>query len=328
MIQPRTKSPVMPPRSGPTGDVGTGIALMVAAMALLPVGDTLSKLLTQAIPAAEVTMWRLLFQTGVMVPLALVLRRRLRGAFASPILALSGFFVVMSLTSLITAFAVMPIATAITIFFVEPLLLVLLAGPLLGEKVGPRRYAAVGVGFIGALLVIRPGFEGFTPVALLPLLAALGYALNVVTIRFAAQSRSSLTIQAGATVYAAMISSAVVLGLWSFDLLSFAAPVAPGWVWGILPLAGVVSAVSFLLIAEAFRRSEAGLLAPFQYLEIVGATVLGFVVFNDLPDLMTVFGASIILGSGAYIVHRERVTAGAGRTQPTEVVEPAPAPQP
>ena len=317
MIRPRTKSPVAPARRTDHGPAGTGIALMIVAMALLPVGDTLAKLLTGAMPPAEVVLWRFGFQSATLAALALILRHRLRGAMFSPVLVLSGLCSVVTMTGLVGAFAVMPIATAIAIFFVEPLILVLLAAPLLGEKVGPRRYAAVAVGFVGALVVIRPGFEGFTPAALLPLMAATGYALNAVILRSAPASRSAPTIQTGAPLYAALIA----LGLFGVMALAggpgLVAPSAPGWVWGVLPLAGLVSAATFLLIAEAFRRSEAGLLAPFQYLEIVGAVLLGYLVFGDLPDMATVLGTAIILGSGGYVVHRERAAArgGGGRAE-------------
>ncbi|WP_341212455.1 DMT family transporter [uncultured Limimaricola sp.] len=312
MIRPRTKSPVAPARRTDHGSTGTGLALMILAMALLPVGDTLAKLLTQALPPAEVVLWRFAFQSTILLLLAGILRHRLRGAMFSPILMLSGLCAVVTMGGLVGALAVMPIATAIAIFFVEPLILVLLAAPLLGEKVGPRRYAAVAVGFVGVLVVIRPGFEGFTPAALLPLASATGFALNAVILRRASATRSALTIQTGATLYAALIAMTLFGAGWLLGLHALNVPTAPGWVWGMLPLVGAVSAGTFLLIAEAFRRSEAGLLAPFQYLEIVGAVALGYLVFGDLPDAATALGMAIILGSGAYVVHRERVAARQG----------------
>lgn len=326
MIRPRTRRPVGLPRRGPTaatGAPGTGIALMVLAMALLPVGDTLAKLLTGALAPGEVVFWRFVFQSLVLLALALLMRDRLRGAMFSPLLALSGLCAVVTMTGLVGAFAVMPIATAIAIFFIEPLILVLLAAPLLGEKVGPRRYAAVAVGFVGVLVVIRPGFAGFSPAALLPLLAATGFALNAVILRHASRSRSALTIQTGATLYATVIAAAVLALFWGLGLAPVASVGAPLWVWGVLPLAGLVSAGTFLLIAEAFRRSEAGLLAPFQYLEIVGATLLGFVVFGDLPDAATALGTAIILGAGGYVVHRERVAQRRDQAGPDPEAEAA-----
>ncbi|SIS88713.1 DMT family transporter [Phaeovulum vinaykumarii] len=284
----------------------TGMVFMALAMLLLPAGDTFAKILTGVMGPVEVTMWRLLAQGLCLLPIVVLLRRRLRGAMFSPVVALSGLLVMITLTSLVTAFSVMPIATAIAIFFAEPLILTLLAGPLLGEVAGPRRYAAVGVGLVGALIVIRPGFSEFGLATLLPLVAATAYALNMIVLRRACATRSGLTVQCGATVYAALGMVGVVCALSAADVVELAPLTRPAWTWGAILGCGAFAAASFVLIAEAFRHAEATALAPFQYLEIVGATAAGFLVFSEFPDGLTWLGVAIILGSGAYIVHRER----------------------
>jgi drug/metabolite transporter (DMT)-like permease len=284
----------------------TGMVLMAVAMLLLPVGDTFAKVLTGVLGPLEVTMWRLLAQGLCLVPIALVLRRRLRGAMFSPVVTLAGLLVMVTLGSLVTAFSVMPIAMAIAIFFVEPLILTLLAGPLLGEVAGPRRYAAVGVGLLGALIVIRPGFSAFGLATLLPLVAATSYALNMVVLRRACDRRSGLTVQCGATVYAALGMVIIVGGASVMGVMELAPLVRPAWTWGAILGCGAFAAMSFVLIAEAFRHADATTLAPFQYLEIVGATAAGYLVFSEFPDGLTWLGIAIILGSGTYIVHRER----------------------
>jgi drug/metabolite transporter (DMT)-like permease len=283
-----------------------GMIFMAFAMLLLPVGDTFAKILTDVIGPVEVTMWRLLAQGLCLLPVVVLLRRRLRGAMFSPVVALSGLLVMITLTSLVTAFSVMPIATAIAIFFAEPLILTLLAGPLLGEVAGPRRYAAVSVGLVGALIVIRPGFSEFGLATLLPLVAATAYALNMIVLRRACATRSGLTVQCGATVYAAIGMVVVVGVLYAAGGIELAPLMRPAWTWGAILGCGAFAAASFVLIAEAFRHAEATTLAPFQYLEIVGATAAGFFVFSEFPDGPTWLGVAIILGSGAYIVHRER----------------------
>ncbi|MER3352392.1 MAG: DMT family transporter [Hoeflea sp. D1-CHI-28] len=283
-----------------------GMMCMAVAMLLLPVGDTFAKLLTSHLAAVEVTTARLMAQALVLLPTALVMRHRLRGPMFSPIVALSGGLVMVTLTSLIWAFSIMPIATAIAIFFAEPLILTMLVGPLLGERVGPRRTIAVGVGLAGVVLVVRPGGDlGWA--ALLPLIAATAYALNMIVLRRASSNRSGLTVQCGATLYACLgmlilCSAFAVNGLYQ---PGFAA--LPVWGWGAIAASGAFAAVSFILIAEAFRRAEAGLLAPFQYLEIIGATVAGFFVFGDLPDHLTWTGITIILASGLYVFWREQM---------------------
>ncbi len=284
----------------------TGMVFMTLAMLLLPVGDTFAKVLTGVMGPVEVTMWRLLSQGLCLLPFVVLLRHRLHGAMFSPVVALSGLLVMITLTSLVMAFSVMPIATAIAIFFAEPLILTLLAGPLLGEVAGPRRYAAVGVGLMGALIVIRPGFSEFGLASLLPLVAATAYALNMIVLRRACATRSGLTVQCGATVYAACGMVVVVGALGAVGVVELAPQTRPAWAWGAIFGCGAFAAASFVMIAEAFRHANATTRAPFQYLEIVGATAAGLLVFSEFPDGLTWLGVAIILGSGAYIVHRER----------------------
>lgn len=282
-----------------------GMLCMVVAMLLLPLGDSLAKLLTGVVHPIEVTMWRLAAQSVFLVPVAFVLRRRLRGSILSPVVLLSGALLAVSLSALISAFAVMPLATAIAIFFVEPLLLTLLAGPLLGEVPGRRRLIAVGIGLAGALIVIRPGFSSYGWVTVLPLISALAYALNMIVLRKACETRSGLTVQCGAALYAAIIVAAVALAAHLGGIIAVNPTAIPGWGWGAVLGAGVLAAVSFVLIAQAFRLAEASSLAPFQYLEILSAVGVGYLLFGDLPDAMTGLGVTIILASGLYVFHRE-----------------------
>lgn len=286
-----------------------GMASMALAMALLPVGDAISKSLTTVIAPFEVTLLRSLAQAAFFLPVAWVMRRHLAGPILSGASLISAGLIVTVLYSLITAFEVMPIATAIAIFFVEPLLLTLLAGPFLGEVPGPRRFAAVGVGLVGALIVIRPNFAVFGPVALLPLLAALCYALNMIVLRKARGGQSPLSFQLGASLCAAGLLLFIEI-LRQLSGLAPDLPLLPGWTGYAVLAAGALSTVTFLMITFAFSRVEASLLAPFQYLEIVGATVLGFLVFGDIPDGLTFLGTGIILASGIYVFHRERVQDG------------------
>ena len=224
-----------------------------------------------------------------------------------PVVALSGVLVMVTSTSLIAAFSVMPIATAIAIFFAEPLLLTLLAGPLLGEVTGARRLAAVAVGLAGAVIVIRPGFSAHGMATFLPLLSATAYALNMIVLRIASRTRSGLTIQCGATAYAAAGMVVLVVVSQGMGALTVQPFTYPAWAWGAVFGAGAFAAASFILIAEAFRRAEAGTLAPFQYLEILGATAAGYLVFGHFPDALTWVGIAIILVSGLYVAHREQV---------------------
>jgi drug/metabolite transporter (DMT)-like permease len=291
-----------------------GMVAMVAATLLLPVGDALSKLLTGIVPPFDVTVWRTVTQAMFLIPVAVLLRNRLTGAVFSWPSLLSGALISIAMFSLISAFQHMPIATAIAIFFIEPLLLTLLAAPLLGEVPGRRRLIAVGIGLIGALIVIRPNLATFGPVALWPLGAALAFALNMIVLRKATRTRSALSVQIGATISAAVLLIGVqVLAGAAFDRAIPNPFDLPAWAVGALLAAGALAAFTFVLIAVAFSKAEAGLLAPFQYLEIVGATIVGYLVFGDLPDALTWLGTAIILGAGMYVFYRER-QSGRGLT--------------
>jgi drug/metabolite transporter (DMT)-like permease len=289
-----------------------GLAAMILAMALLPVGDAIAKSLTSVLSSVDVAFGRMVMQALFFVPILLVMRRRMGEAVLSwPALVSAALLLTIALC-LITAFSVMPIATAIAIFFVEPLLLTLLAGPLLGEVPGPRRYAAVAVGLVGALIVIRPNFAVFGPVVLLPLLAALGYALNMVVVRRATATRSALGFQIGVSFWAAGLAVAGFALLWLLGRPLPEVGALPGWALWLFVAGGALGALTFLAITFAFKAAEASLLAPLQYLEIVGAVIVGYLVFDELPDAATILGTAIILASGIYVFHRERVTETEG----------------
>lgn len=283
-----------------------GMGIMALAMLLLPAGDGITKALTAVAPPFEVTVWRTVAQALWFVPVALILRHRLGGPLLTWAAVLSGASLISVSFCLISAFQHMPIATAIAIFFLEPLILTLLAGPLLGEVPGPRRLAAVAVGLVGALVVIRPNFQVYGPVTLMPVLAAFFFALNVVVMRSATRRQSALSLQIGAAGCAAVLGIAALLAGWAMGRPPASLVQAPAWAQIAVVGAGALAAVTFLMITQAFSMAEASLLAPLQYLEIVGATVVGLIVFGDLPDLWTWIGTAIILASGLYVWHRER----------------------
>ena len=310
---PPTRLPARPHALSGIPPQVAGMVAMCAGMLLLPVGDSITKVLTSVLPPAEIAAARTVVQAAALWGVMLAIGPRKAGAGKARAGAfslaslVSGLLMATVAVSLISSFRLMPIATAIAIFFVEPLLLILLSGPLLGERPGPRRLAAVAAGMAGVLLILRPNYAVFGTVVFLPLLAALAFALNMIVTRRATRNRSALTFQSGASVFGAI------------GLILFALPGArpggwggiPLWAAGMILLAGALAALTFLLIAYAFSRAEASVLAPLQYLEILGATVLGYLIFGDGMDGLTILGTLIVLGSGLYVFHREgRARAG------------------
>ena len=284
------------------------MTLMLVAMLILPGIDAIAKWLSDAVSAGQVAWCRFLFQTLLMLPLFL----RSRGptpARALPLHALRGVLLALATLLFFAALKFLPLADAISIFFVEPLILTLLSAIFLAEPVGRRRVTAVAVGFAGALIVIRPSFAELGTPALLPLGAALSFAVYLMLTRALAQREQPERMQFYAGLFGgiAMTVALLIGDAAGVPVLSYVRPDPSQWL--LLAGLGVIATVGHLMVVHAFRHAAAGMLAPFQYVEIVGATILGLVFFGDFPDATTWVGVSIIVASGLYVFHREALIA-------------------
>jgi drug/metabolite transporter (DMT)-like permease len=206
-----------------------------------------------------------------------------------------------------TAVKYMPLADAMAVFFAEPLILTLFSAIFLKEKVGWRRFSAVGIGLIGTMIVIQPSFEIFGAVSLLPLATAVTFAIYLILNRKYGAKESPLVMQFYAGVggwmfagVAMIFGTAAGLGDLSFGLPHGIQP------WLLLLLLGTIGTVSHLMVVQAFKLAPASVLAPFQYLEIVNAVLVGLIVFGDFPTPSKWCGIAIIVGSGFYVFMRER----------------------
>ncbi|WGW03374.1 DMT family transporter [Tropicibacter oceani] len=284
-----------------------GIAFMLAFCILAPGMDALAKATPHEVPIPQVLAARfsiqvvLLYPVALLMGLPLMLSRNdlgLHTARAFALLAATGCF--------FTALRYMPIADAIAIFFVEPFILTLLGAVFLGEPIGWRRVAASAVGFGGALLVIRPSFSDLGPVAFLPLGTAMLFAIYMLLTRAMSQRLNPIVLQAH-TALAASLMILPPLALMNGTGNALFDPIMPQGkaVWTLLGL-GVIATLSHLMLTKALRLAPAGIIAPLQYLEIVGATVIGYLAFADFPTPLTWVGIAIIVGSGLYIIQRER----------------------
>ncbi len=284
------------------------MVLMLLAMLILPGIDAIAKWLSSGISAGQVAWSRFLFQTLLMLPLFL----RTRGAIvtrALPLHALRGALIALATLLFFSALKYLPLADAISIFFVEPLILTLLSAVFLGESVGWRRLTAVAVGFGGSLVVIRPSFSALGLPALLPLGTALSFAVYLILTRKLAQHEYPERMQFYAGVFGGIVMTAALAAgsVTDVAVLSFVWPDRVQWL--LLAGLGVIATSGHLLVVHAFRRAPAGMLAPFQYVEIIGATILGLVFFGDFPDATTWLGVAIIVASGMYVFHREATLA-------------------
>ncbi len=283
-----------------------GVALMAGAMLFAPFMDMFAKLLTETMSPGAIGLGRFLAQSLILLPFVLAMGQWRRPSWLH---LLAGCFLGAALLSITAALKHMPIPNALAIFFVEPLILTLMSAAILGEKLGWRRLAAVTVGLIGALIVIRPNWAAFGPAAVYPLITAVCFAGYLLITRVMTQQGGRVALQFWIGVFA-MGALAVVTLIGDH----FGAPALvlswPGqWEFLLLACMGLLAAVSHQLIANAFARAEAGALAPLQYLEIFSAVLIGWFVFADFPDRLTWAGTAIIIGAGIYVFYRERQLA-------------------
>lgn len=276
---------------------------MVGGGVLITLNDGAVKWLSADYPIGEIMTLRGLF---IFLPIALI-AWRMGGLRALEIRNLGAQgaragLAMLSTVFYLTALAVMPIADIIAISFAGPLFLTMLASPLLGERVGWRRWTAVVVGFIGVVVMVRPGSGALQAVALLPVGSALMGALRDIITR-----RITSDMASAESSVAILCFTSLVVTLAGLLTLPF------GWRMpslvdlGLLALSGFLIGAAHYLLIEAFRFAEAGLIAPFKYINIVWAALIGFLVWGDIPDRWIVFGASLVIGSGLYIFHRETV---------------------
>ena len=289
----------------PTGHQPVRAAVyMLAAVLLFALMDAGLKLLSAHYPPFQVAALR-----GAS-SLPLVLAWALWTGGARPLLRvrwslhlLRGVLGVAMMAGFVYALRTLPLSTAYTIFFVAPLMITALSVPFLGERVGPRRWTAIAIGLVGVLVVLRPTGEGMLSLAgLAVLVAAFGYSVSAITVRIIARTDST---------------QALMVWLLVFMTAGAGALAAPDWValraqdgWLIAGI-GVAGALGQYAITEAFRMGEASLIAPLEYTALVWGVLLDATLWGVLPDSVTWLGAAIIVGSGLYLLRRERVHAEA-----------------
>ena len=293
-----TQSPAAPSAQRETASTLAGILLMLAAMTVVPLMDGVAKHLSATYSVVQVVWARYFFHLVILLPVvlwrhgvdALVLRR--------PALQIArGGFLLGSTIFFFAAIALMPIADALALVFVAPLMVTALSPVVLKEQVGIRRWAAVSVGFVGVMVIVRPGFSTFHWGMVLALSAGATYALYSLATRKLSGSAPPLVTLAYTALLGALCMSAVVPFFWI-------PPDPTGLAWMIL--LGLIAAGAHFLIIKAFEHAEASLLAPLGYGEIFMATVVGYFAFGDFPDPWTWLGITIVIGSGVYVSLRER----------------------
>jgi len=288
--------------------VQEGMIMVVIAMMILPGIDAIAKGLSGSISSGQIAWSRFFFQILILLPFVihsggLKVGRRIW------VHALRGILIASATLMFFSSLGKLPLADAISIFFVEPFILTLLSVVLLGEKIGWRRLAAVFIGFCGAMIVIRPSYQVFGLTALLPAGAACAFSFYIILSRRLVDEGSAIAMQFYAGVFGCLtLSLALLFGMDSgIAILTPVTPTLEQWIW--LGALGCIATSGHMLIVLAMRRIGVGLIAPFQYLEIIGSVILGLMFFGDFPDPMTWLGIAIIVSAGLYVFHRERQIA-------------------
>jgi len=280
-----------------------GIAWMLVTMFWFVSLDSMAKYLMQSYPVAQVVWARFFFHVVfVMIAMGFSVRQQIKTQ--SIILQCARSFFMLTTTVLFfVGLHFLPLATASTIMFVSPIFVTILSVFLLGEKVGVRRWAGVVAGFTGAIVVVRPGFQGFDWNALFVLAAAFTHAFYQIFTRKARLYDSPIT----SLFYTGLVGAVLMTGVAPFYWQTVAVSD-----YLLLVSLGLAGGVGHLCLIRAFQNAPASVVAPFSYSSLIWATLYGYILFSDLPDRWTLIGASLIIGSGLYIFHREQVTRESG----------------
>lgn len=270
---------------------------MVASVFVFSVMDALVKDLGSRYPTLQVMFFRSLF---AFVPIMLlVLHRgslrelRMQSPLGHLLRSLVG---VGAMFCFFYAYSRMPLADVVAIGFAAPVFVVALSVPLLGEKVGPRRWAAVLVGFVGVMIMLRPGPELLNSIALVPLLGTLFFAVAMIVLRKLGRSETSASVAFTFTLSCTLVSGLALPFVW----------VAPdGLDLALLIAVGLLGGVGQILMTTAFKHADVAIVAPFEYTAMIWATLLGFVFWREVPGLNIWVGVAIVMASGLFILFRE-----------------------
>lgn len=288
-----------------------GVALMLGAMAVLPGIDVIAKILGQdGVPVLQIVWARLALGAVLTLPFALRIAGP-RGLWpARPWYhSLRAAFLVAATFCFFLSLKWLPIADALAIFFVQPLIVTVLSALILREAVGPRRWIAVAVGFLGTLIIIRPGLAEVNPGSWLALAAGANLACYFVMTRAISGQAHAMVTTFQTSLLGGLILSA---GIWTVWIWPSAGQ------WALFMALAFIATFGHLMIVRAYDHAEASLLAPLAYTEMITSVALGWLFFKDFPDGWTFVGVAILISCAIYISMRERA---AGKPASPEAME-------
>lgn len=278
-----------------------GAAFMVVAMLGFAIEDMLIKLMAAALPVGQI-IGMLGLGSAALVSVILIVQRQplFTRAMLTPAIALRALGELIGTMGFVTAIALTPLSSASAILQATPLFVTLGAALFLQEAVGWRRWSAILVGFIGVLMIIRPGMEGFSWLSLFAVQGVIGLGIRDLATRRVPQETS--TMQLSFLAFLVLIPAAALL-MWING--TSLVPLSPAnWIYFTIAL--LIGIVAYYGIVAAMRIGEVSFVTPFRYSRILFALIIGISVFEEQPDVLTLLGAAIIVGSGLYTLWRER----------------------
>ncbi len=286
--------------TGPGDNTRHGIALMVGATMVFAFQDGISRYLAGNYNVLMVVMIRYWFFAAFVIAVA---RRRAGGIAVAArttqpwLQALRGVLLVAEICITVVSFVLLGLVETHAVFIIYPLLVAALSGPVLGESVGWRRWLAIGIGFVGILIILQPGRGVFSPVALVPLVGAFGFALYGLLTRYVARRDSTATSFFWTGTVGAVAITAV--GIWFWE------PMAPRD-WGWMAVLCVSGALGHWLLIRCYEVAEASAVQPFAYLQLVFVAIIGILVFGETLRLNVVIGAGVVVLAGLFTLWRSR----------------------
>jgi len=287
-------------------DSRLGILFMFATTLVFAAQDGLSRHLAGEYNVLMIVMIRYWFFAAFVIAVAVRKSGSLRAAArtSQPFLqAVRGLLLAAEICVMVLAFVLIGLVESHAMFACYPLLIAALSGPVLGEKVGWRRWIAIGMGFAGVLIILQPGFGVFSPYSLVALLSASMFALYGLLTRFAARKDTVATSFFWTGTVGAVLMTAI--GIWFWEPMT-----APDW--GMMGVLCITGAGGHWLLIKTYEVAEVSAVQPFAYLQLVFASLVGITVFNEVLEPNVAIGSAIVVGAGLFTLFRERKVRQAG----------------
>jgi drug/metabolite transporter (DMT)-like permease len=294
-----------------------GMLCVAAGVSVFSIQDAIVKGLSGTYPVHEIVVVRSLVALPILLLVALAEERGRLRIHRPGLHLVRGLFLYVSYTSYYLALAHLPIAEAVALYFTAPFFVAALSLPMLGERVRPRSWIAIAIGFCGVLLVARPAPSLFDPTVLLPVLSALAYAIAALLTRRLGTTESGGALALSATLVYVVAGGLTALALANLEVGSDAHSslrfLLNPWAWpsaidaGLLAVCGLIAAFGFFFLGQGYRLAEANRVAPFEYASLPWGILWGYWFFGNLPGAATILGAAVIVGAGIYTLRRQQV---------------------